>query len=286
MIPEQFRNIYPNPVQHPGGIPAVIFRDHRWTLPVLRFASEAGLLRLPSRVVTFDRHCDSLVPKGDLAELARLRAGASDAEFVGTVARRLSPRDDDWIIGGMELGLISDVMQFRTEADGMEGITRHTDARGTGRRIFHLERPSVELAWKGALVDAAHPAAREGLWDVFGWDPEGMRMGEASDLAVDIDLDFFTICWETHVFPFPDEVYEGEFLVPRPSGYHSGYPPVEFLRGLMRRARVLTIACEPDFCGGERKTRTIMEAVNRLLPGKGLEMGDIRVDYPTEYPVE
>jgi hypothetical protein len=223
MIPFRYTNIYPNSVQRVRGTPAVVFRDHRWTLPVLWFAAEAGLLRLPARVVTFDRHRDSLVP-GDRDSLARTRVVRGDGEVVEATALRLSARDDDWLVGGMEMGLISDAVQFRTEPDGMEGITRYVDTAGMGHRVFHLERPSVELAWKGALVDEAHPAAREGLWETLGWDPGEMRAKEADDLALDIDLDFFTISWETYTFPFPEEVYRGEFLDPRPSGRHPGPP--------------------------------------------------------------
>jgi hypothetical protein len=286
MIPEQFENIYPNPVQDVEGTPAVVFRDHRWTLPVLRFAADKGLLRIPARVATFDRHRDSLTPLGDFHDLARFRSGKTVAELVEAVSERLSPRDDDWIAAGMEMGLISDVVQFRTEPDGMTGITRYIDGAGTGHRIFHLERPSTELSWKGALVEEDHPLAGEGLWRAFGWNPGEMTVAKADDLAVDIDLDFFTISWETYVIPFPEEVYTGEFFTGRQSGRHHGYPPIDFFRSLTRAARVLTIACEPDFCGGEAKTRQILTDVNRFLLGGAMNRETIRVEYPPEYPVE
>lgn len=286
MIPQQFKNIYPNPVQDVTGTPAVVFRDHRWTLPVLRFAAEAGMLRLPARVVTFDRHRDSLTLSENCRDLTRFRDGVSLPELVEAVAKRLSPRDDDWIVAGMEMGLISDVIQFRTEPDGMEGITRHIDGTGIGHCIYHLERPSVELAWKGALVDEAPSSAVEELWEAFGWNPGEMTVTKADDLAVDVDLDFFTISWETYIFPFPDEVYAGEFLAARQSGRCNGYRPVDFFRGLTSAARVLTIACEPDFCGGEAKTRRILTDVNRFLLGGALDMEKIRVDYPADYPAE
>lgn len=286
MIPEKFRDIYPNPVQYVAGTPAVVFRDHRWTVPVVRFAAEAGLIRLPARVVTFDRHRDSLVPNGSHGETAWRRSDGSLEDLVRIVSRKLSPRDDDWIIGGMEEGLISDVVQFRTEPDSMEKITRRNDANGIDHRIFHLERPSAELTWKGALVNAGHEAAAEGVWDVLGWDPENRSVRGADDLLFDIDLDFFTICWETYTFPFPGEVYEGEFLAPRQSPFFEEYRPVDFIGSLIRAAGTVTIACEPDFCGGEEKARKILGDVNRHVLGGYLDTGQLAVDYSPVYSAE
>jgi hypothetical protein len=45
-----------------GGAPVVVLRDHRWTLPVVHFAAEQGLVATPVPIVMFNRHRDSRPP--------------------------------------------------------------------------------------------------------------------------------------------------------------------------------------------------------------------------------
>lgn len=286
MIPEWLRDIYPNPAQDLNGVPAVIFRDHRWTLPVIYLAGRAGLLELPSRLVTFDRHRDSLAPGESREDLARWRRESGGLErLVRLVRDRLSPRDDDWILSGMELGLISDVVRFGTEPDGMEAVARYRDLSGGEHRVFHLERPARELSWKGALADTAHIAVREGLGDILGWDGRERKIeGKRGGLILDMDLDFFTIGWDLQVFPFPTEVYNAELFSPRQAAGYDSLRPVEFLRALLGAAGVLSVACEPAFCGGASHARTILGDVNRFILGSALKLDGVRVDYAVSYP--
>ena len=287
MIPEYLREVYPNPVQYISDTPVFVFRDHRWTLPVLHLASERGLLSLPAVVVSFDRHRDSLAPGASRHLLNRFSSGGSLEELAELVSRRLSPRDDDWLLSGMEAGLISDAVRFGTEPDGMERITRYHDGRGVPHQVYHLERLAAELEYKGALADSDHPAVSEGLWETLAWDPRTHSVGLRRDgMLLDIDLDFFTMAWGKYTIPFLEEVYRGEFLSACQSLFSRDYRPVDFFDTLVKSSGALTIACEPDFCGGETKARKILEDMNRLLLGRGLITGGIRVDYPPDYPVE
>ncbi|MHB9029688.1 MAG: hypothetical protein ACYC9O_13045 [Candidatus Latescibacterota bacterium] len=248
-------------------------------------AGEKGLLKLPVLLVVFDRHRDSLAPGESRALLNRFRNGGSFPELADLVSLRLSPRDDDWLLSGMEAGLISDTVRFGTEPDGMEKITRYRDLRGGMHRVFHLERPSTELSYKGALADSDHPAVSEGLWETLGWNPETRSIRpRRGGMHLDIDLDFFTISWETHTLPFPEEVYEKEFLLPRQSLFFDDYLPASFLNSLLDASGAVTIASEPVFCGGREKARRILEDVNRFLLGGILDTGSVSVDYVPPYP--
>lgn len=289
MIPESLRPFYPNPVRSIGGTPAVVFRDHRWTLPVIFLAAMRGLAALPARVAVFDRHPDSLPPNEDaLARLNVFRAGGGTAGALAEiVANRLSPRDDDWIPAGMEAGLISDVVRFGSEPDGARGLTRYRDGAGVEHRVFSLGMPSGELAYKGALADPEHKLARAGLREVLGWNPAARTAGPgAGGFVLDIDLDFFTIAWEKYTLPFPEEVYAGEFSRPLQSDDYGDYRAVDFMNALARGAGIVTVACEPDFCDGEGKARRILGDVDRLLFGGAMNAAELAVDYPPCYPVE
>jgi len=290
-MPESTADIFPNRVQYVYGTPVVVFRDHRWVLPVIHHAAERGLVGLPVRLITFDRHRDALEPEDDGKVLGKLRdARFSLEELVNIVKYRLSPRDDDWILAGMELGLISDVVQFcgfTDESGASTCFTEYIDSAGCSHRIFHLGRPAAELSYKGALADGEHEAVRAGLWDVLGADPGREELVAAGGgFIFDMDLDYFTISWEVYTLPYTEEIYAGEFLNPCQSDRFEDYPPALMVRELMRKAAVSTLATEPRFCGGVEKAEAILNRCNHFLFGNRLKPDEIEVDYRTVYPSE
>lgn len=279
-------DIYPNSPQQVSGTPAAVFRDHRWTLPAIFAAAEAGLLTLPVTVVSFDRHRDSLAP-ADPALLAAFRNNGGMEDLTALVRDVLSPRDDDWITAGMELGIISDVVQFAVDdLRAEETAETYTDATGTIHRLFRLGRPGGELSWKGALADHAHPSAAAGLWDTLGWDAMSRSLRPPGGLVLDIDLDAFTFSWERYTFPYTPEIWEGEYLRPVQSAAEGAYTAADFVRTLAVEAALVTIATEPGFCGGAANARGILEDANRHLFGGALDTAVIEVDYPAKYPEE
>jgi len=247
MIPEHVKHIYPNHICNVFGKPLIVFRDHRWTLPVIFLAGERGLVDLPIKVVTLDRHRDSLSPLKRFEALKnfRVKNGTFD-ELVQIVMKHLSPRDDDWIVSGMEMGILSDVVQFSSEMEKTPPavpVTFYTDTSGITHRIFHLDSFVEEMSYKGALADRTHQAAVEGLWDILGWEPScpGL-LSDNNDFIFDLDLDFFTMNWGKYTLPFTKEVYLGEFLTPCQSQYYDDYIPMKFVQELLQRAKLITIA--------------------------------------------
>jgi len=291
MIPDYLTGIYPNSVYYLYQNPVFVFRDHRWTLPVIYLAGIKKLIKFPVKIVTFDRHKDALAPLNGTESLSNFRLnGGSFDELVHIVINHLSPRNDDWIESGMELGLISDVVQFisgKENSDSIEPISLYTDSMNMVHRIYHLSRPVHELSYKGALADPSHQFVSEGLWDILGWDPSMPGLtGKAYSFIFDIDLDFFTFTWDKYIFAFTEEIYEGEFLLPCQSSFYEDYLPLGFIRELARKASLLTIACEPDFCGGDKKARNILEDINGLFLERELYTDRIEVDYKPVYPDE
>ena len=291
MIPDYAKDIYPNPVQYIYGKPVFVFRDHRWTIPVIYIAGEKKLLKIPAKIVIFDRHKDSLSPLNGTEALRKFRSeNGSFNDLIDIVMKQLSPRDDDWIVSGMELGLISDVVQFSSEeekVDSDEPVSVYTDSSGAEHRIYHLGRPLQELSYKGALADTSHETVSEGLWEVLGWNPSKPGFAEnVNEFILDIDLDFFTFIWDKYTFAFTREVYEGEFLSPCQSLFYEEYLPLNFIRELIKKAALLTVACEPSFCGGPQKARNILVDVNDFFLEKELNVDRIKVDYTPVYPDE
>ena len=247
-----------------GGTPVAVFDDHRWTLPLVALAAQQGLTALPATLVSFDRHRDSLAPLGGAAPLKPYRAGASDMrELLELVRVQLSPRDDDWIAAGMEMGLIGDVVQFSSNLDMTEPeppVHDYRDHTGALHRMFRLGRPQNELSFKGALADPEHPAWG-GLREAAGWDPGGGRF--AAPYILDLDLDYWTLSWDTYTFPFPAEVFAGEFGAVCQPTVGTLYPVARFFEGLLLGTPLVTIAREPDFCGGEANAESIFAALEK-----------------------
>ena len=289
IIPAVLKNIYPNPVVPILGTPAVVFRDHRWTLPVLYLAGLAGLVTLPVVLVTFDRHRDALDPVNGAEKLSWYReSGGTFDDLIKLVKHHLSPRDDDWITSGMELGLISDAVQFSTDPETTVGshIVKYTDSDGTVHRLYRLGRPVDELSYKRALTDKSH-SLHAGLCELLGWNPSSPgSFASGSNIAFDLDCDFFTFSWETYIFPFSEEVFTGELNRPCQSHYYEGYQPVSFIKALIRAASIMTVATEPDFCGGADKSQAVFSSVNRRIFDAACDGHEILVDYPPVYPSE
>ena len=104
----------------------LIHRDHRWTLVLLHWAQEKGLLPRPCNLVMFDAHHDALEP-ACAGRLDRVRIEGLSAAIlfdICTGARqndwdaRLNPLDDDWVRAGMRLGLIRDAVIFGVHDEG------------------------------------------------------------------------------------------------------------------------------------------------------------------------
>ncbi len=279
-LPEMFRSWYPNPVQTVGETPMVLFRDHRWTLPLVALAAEQGLIALPATLVSFDRHRDALEPVNGIEPLVNHCRGARNLrELIELVCVQLSPRDDDWVTAGMELGLIGDTIQFSSNPDmnaHEEPVAEYTDGVGSAHRMFRLGRPHVELSFKGALADPESRPAQRGLWERSGWNPAGHRF--SAPYLLDFDLDYWTISWDTYTFPFPEAVFEGEFTAACQSPYAPSFPVSRFFGDLIRGTPLVTVAMEPDFCGGVENARATLAALNRYFFGGMPGLNRLKID--------
>jgi len=243
--------------------------DHRWVLPIISSAQESGDLPRPCTIVMFDAHHDSFDPEC-LSEIEQIReAGCSYNQLIGLCRDHLLKIDNDWLRAGMQLGLIDHAAIFGVEdRRDAQKFKEFKDSKGNVHKIEMAALPGVELEYQGGLCDMASHGNRT-LWDILGWRIEpGVGFGFQSKsprILLDFDLDCFVIRWNrfhTYNFPWPDEVFEKEFLAPT---YEEGWSGKTFVANLIARAGLVTIAREPGFCGGEEKCNAVLAKVNRYL---------------------
>ncbi len=66
-------------------------------------------------------------------------------------------------------------------------------------------------------------------------------------------------------FPYPDEVFEKEFLTLSTYDRTEGMTGREFVQGLARKAGLITVATEPECCGGDAKMKQILSSVAKYV---------------------
>lgn len=252
--------------------PVAVFEPHRMTLLAIGAHAAAGLLKPPVTVVTFDRHRDALPPVNGSEPLKCYRQnGGTLDELAALVSDHISVRNDDWILSGMELGLVGDAVQFSsawTDQPPETPLVDYRDGFGVDHRLYHLGMPADELAFKGALADRDHIAVSSGLWEVLGWDPGyPYRIGVQGDMILDFDLDVFTVPWDTYAVPFTNSVFAGEFQSPVQNPAFGSLLPVTVMGALTGKAALVTIARESGHCGGEDHADMVMQGIERWVFG-------------------
>jgi hypothetical protein len=251
---------------------------HRFVLPLLLDAQRKGILPQPCNLICFDRHHDCLKPSrlDDILSLDINTISLEDfADFCSSI---LSPKNDDWIIAGIELGLIEDVIVFGIydiDCAAPERDQYHTSKGDTHRVILKTGHLGYMLKYQGDLSDAIREKYLREFWDILGWSfKKGKGYWFNDDrppFLLDIDLDCFSYVWDEFTFPWPEEVYNKRYLT------RSEYATVKWLSGkdvfkeMVNRAGMITIATEPGCCGGEEKSEQILNDVNRILLDGQLE---------------
>lgn len=252
-------------------IPVVVYDDDRWTLPVLLEAQHHEILQRPSSLLSLDHHFDAITPrKGLQAARTLLAEGIPWNEFVRFVDSQLSQLDDDWIIAGMELGMMQDVVVFGAEEGTSTSSTALTDGSGNVHRLLRSRSvPGPSLGHQGDLSDLSSHRQHSPLWNALGWQhtPDtGFGFSSPSRINVlHIDLDCFTMEWESYVFPWPSEVFRDKLLAESNCPHTRGWTGKRFLREIVDGVQLILIAREPECTGGHAHSNRLLRLVNRYL---------------------
>jgi hypothetical protein len=198
-------------------------------------------------------------------------AGLTTATVIELCANELRRSDDDWLRAGMHLGLISNAVLFGVQAyDYDQFPMSFADAEGQEHFIAITGLPGSELGYQGDLSDITRKLANRRVWQTLGWErlgAEAFRFTDEPKIILDFDLDCFRIDWRDYKFPFPDEVFEKEFLAPSTYITTMGLSGRDFVHGLAQKAGLITVATEPECCGGDSKVSQILNSVDKYVLG-------------------
>lgn len=249
-----------------GQLPVFAHDDHRFLLLLVHWAQSQGLLPRPTKVVMFDRHHDALPPRSgnSFKEIQALRQGEIEPERLLHVTENLSPLDDDWLRAGMELGLLGDAVIFGTDQSLEQNPCVFDDHTGLPHQIVINNRlPGECFGHQGSLSDVSRAHQLRPLWDVLDWSPRDCAfLPSAPTVLFSIDLDAFVVEWEDYLIPWPQEVWTKRFGAESRHFLSRGQSGRRFVRDLLSRTGILTIAREPDCCGGEPKMMEIFRNLN------------------------
>ena len=125
----------------------VVYEDHRYILNVLKYARSIGVTKNSVNVISLDYHTDSydnprLFTKDKIERVIK----SNLKEFWNYVEFEHCNQDDDWVVGGMQYGLIKDiVMLFSKDNPGhLEFNQLYTDSMGQYHWPIHLTGSSDE----------------------------------------------------------------------------------------------------------------------------------------------
>src|SRR5260370_26266901 len=93
--------------------------------------------------------------------------------------------------------------------------------------------------WLIRANSAIRSASMSPAWDVLGWGRINDRrwfLENQEPILFDIDLDYFAIKWEDYVVPWPEEIFEREFLEHSKQYTTIGRTSQEFFLGLLGRS--------------------------------------------------
>lgn len=253
-----------------GGRSVLIHKDHRWLLPLIHSSQVHGRLPTPCNLAMFDAHHDALEPHC-LDRIRSLReAGFTIEELIELCNRDLRILDDDWLQAAMYLGLIRDAVLFGVHDVGCVNFPMmFVDSAGERHRIEVMGLPGRQLGYQGHLSDLAKGRAYEHAWQILGWECQSSGYfrfaDDAPKIALDFDLDCFAVPWREYVFPWPDEVFEAEFIKPSTYSTTEGMSGQTFVLGLAQKGGLITIATEPRHCGGVEKAAHILDRFSHYV---------------------
>lgn len=262
----------------------IVYEDHRYLLNILDHARRCGKVPQGSGVtlVMFDGHDDAretCVPKKRLKAIRR--KWPSQKSFWSFVEWELSPNDDDWVIVGMELGLIENVVLIGAHVThNIEAMTatldhgEYIDASGGRHFVANMTHLWAGLGHQGWLVDTARSNVLEPIWRILGWNLRTFDPDSApAPLVLDFCLDCFAYKGPTDrpARPWQPE----DFFQPFETRY-GRRTARELLRTLASISPFIGICRESPYCGGFGGSDTILGYLDALLFD-----GKIR---PTYYP--
>jgi len=221
-----------------------------------------------------------------MEKLQRLRSDGLDLEKLSKLCEEdLRALDDDWVLAGIELGLVRNCVVFGVHDRYGPNLPaeNYVDHFGNNHLIGILSRLDGELGYQGKLSDMAYRDRYSPIWDILRWkystDNHVFDFERGGDpLWVDIDLDAFAINWTDYTLPWNDQIFASELLHRSDYSTTRGWSPKEFILGLLDLAGLFTIATEPRHCGGIQNVLQILERLNHYVFDDSLDFPRLEDD--------
>lgn len=259
--------------------PLYYHKEHRFALPLIYYAQLTKKLPKPCNLILFDQHHD-MAPVDEIYN-CRPEIGVNEeiTSFIDYCQNVLSKLDDNWITAGFEIGIIKDVIAFgvRINNDAYSDHTYKDKNEGEHKVYINSTFPSHELYNRGILGDIAKMEQYQEIHNILDWGivkGEGFRfLDNRNDLIVSIDLDCFAIEFDEAItFPWHNKIFHNKFTETFPNSHTPIKSGREFNQKLMEKCNLVTIAREPEYCGGESDADEIFTKMNKYMFDNKIEL--------------
>lgn len=242
----------------------VVYDDHRTLLNVLFAAKRLGELSETPNLVYFDLHDDAcpVPPKSELLKKIGVAdlSEATDKQFWSLVEFDLGVMDDDWLLGGMELGLINNAILIGQEKNHniQELKSPYTSEDGVEHEVYSISHLSHSLGCRGCLGDNIFKEPYyENVRDIMQFHNKRFDGDAIKPFVLDFDLDCFTTECREKTYAWPEQIFRNEF--------YDNIKVRLFMSTLIERASFITICREPDCCGGIGEANKILNYLDRYF---------------------
>lgn len=192
----------------------------------------------PPDLVSLDYHTDTAPPCADVQHALSQLDLSNETQVALAAWLDLHPHNDSHILSAAYLNLIGDIYVLQKQGDALEP-EEFTDVNGNVHVIYVFETEEDLIA--------------------------ALRVASSPDVYFDVDIDFFTHYADDAEEHVPVPVKEVRAVL------DTNGP---LLRWVLPRVRGMTIALEPEYCGGLRGSHGLFNAVDDLLFFPGLGRGD------------
>lgn len=222
-------------LSHPSGedeaIELALFQDHRYAFFFWSKWTRKANAKTPPALVSLDWHEDLAAPcEGERKDLKRLDQSKT-RDLALFCWEGLNPNNDGHILAAAYLNLIGDIYVVRKQ-DG-ESAESFRDAHGNAHNVH--------------------------CFDTFTELTESLSQSQVERVYFDIDLDYFT--------ESPDPCGGGSDveLVADDEVRRTIDPRGPLMRWLFKRLAGMTIATEPEFCGGIVQSNHLLSLISETL---------------------
>lgn len=249
----------------------ILYDDHRSILNVLFETKKLGLFSTTPNMIFFDKHDDACNPQINAKDLfekwgVERIEDVSSRDFWSFVEFDLSGLDDDWLLAGMELGLINHAVVIgQTENSNMRDLNNLFESSdGEVHELFDIYHLNYSLGSRGCLGDnVIKEPYYENVRNIFKYNqPPYERYDKFSKemtnpIVLDFDLDCFTTECENNVFAWPEAIFREK--------YYDNGEVRHFMHKLINRSTIITISREPACCGGLGESNKILGYLDHYL---------------------